>query len=917
MRLEDLLGMLKGVKGSGDQYVARCPAHNDRRASLSVARGNNGGIVLKCMAGCDTEKVVQSLGLTMADLFPDKGTDQASKPKQQPTQEKKKVPAPELKVGDMYTYKDKDGAQHSEKIIKEYVYTSYTGIPVVKVFRTEGKSFPVIHRDGTTWYWGEGRCGRILYRLPEVMKAIKEGKPVHIVEGEKDADTLADHGYCATTNRGGAGKWPSELTNDLKGADVVILPDNDEPGRKHAQLIANLLPAEARSVKIVDLAKGFPQLPEKGDVTDMRQAMTEDDFRKLFDRLVLEAEYTYRRIDDSEYAQYYARVAGYCVDNGCICVNGRKYNPPLCNFVALPTEEYTRDNGVTQDKELSVIGWDCRGKPLPALRVPITEFAAMGWALKGWGMAANIEPGQAVTGKLRQAIQAAGDLHAVKKTIFTHTGWRRIGNKYAFLHAGGAIGAESINVEMEPGLQYYDLTGICGGFGMEMEEGERKRYALLSTLRLMGFVGMRIGAPITGFMFLSPLRHFLEMAGCAPGFIPFLWGRSGSAKTTATSLILCHFGRAFSDKNVPSSFQDTANHIRKKAFLLKDLPLLVDDYHPNTNLQDKRKMEGLAQMLSRTWGDGAERGRMKADTTLQEQMPPRGLGLETGEDLPNIGESGIARLYVIAVRKGEIPINDTLTEMQHLARDGVFSEGMRGYISWLAGQAAELPGLLGKRFEELRTEAGKRMAGAHKRLPSAVAHLMLGLEMMCRYMVAEGAMEEADVPDAMEMFWTATLDNSREQSNDMREERPTKVFLDALRELIQTKRYRVMDLDATETAEPMNMLGYMDKDYYFLNPGLTYAAVQKLCVEQGLLFPIGKNTLFRLMKDENMLMPDTSGKSVRQLCRNKGTVRGWFLWVPRYVLDGGAPPVKQMTVNDFQVVKDDPDNPFTKEVQQP
>ena len=68
MDLHEFLGLLKGVKGSGNEYTAKCPAHDDRQASLCIAMGSK-GIVLKCQAGCRTDDVVRAMGLKMADLF--------------------------------------------------------------------------------------------------------------------------------------------------------------------------------------------------------------------------------------------------------------------------------------------------------------------------------------------------------------------------------------------------------------------------------------------------------------------------------------------------------------------------------------------------------------------------------------------------------------------------------------------------------------------------------------------------------------------------------------------------------------------------------------------------------------------------------------------------------------------------------
>src|SRR6185437_2936122 len=77
------------------------------------------------------------------------------------------------------------------------------------------------------WSWSVKGVRQVLYRLPDVLRAVAEGRTVYIVEGEKDADAAAREGLCATCNAMGSGKWPAELSCHLAGADVVILPDND------------------------------------------------------------------------------------------------------------------------------------------------------------------------------------------------------------------------------------------------------------------------------------------------------------------------------------------------------------------------------------------------------------------------------------------------------------------------------------------------------------------------------------------------------------------------------------------------------------------------------------------------------------------------------------------------------------------
>lgn len=105
-----------------------------------------------------------------------------------------------------------------------------------------------------------------------------KSKVVFLVEGEKDCDALWRIGLVSTCNPGGAGKWKPEWSEMLRGRDVVILPDNDEPGELHAWTVARALTGIANSVTILRL----PGLPPKGDVTDyLKAGGTADELLRL------------------------------------------------------------------------------------------------------------------------------------------------------------------------------------------------------------------------------------------------------------------------------------------------------------------------------------------------------------------------------------------------------------------------------------------------------------------------------------------------------------------------------------------------------------------------------------------------------------------------------------------------------------
>jgi 3-oxoacyl-(acyl-carrier-protein) synthase len=214
-------------------WIGRCPAHEDVNPSLSWTTGEGGAALVRCHAGCPTEAVVEAVGMSMADLF-----------------------AP-----------DEPKTKSSMREVATYPYRDEEGGLLYEVVRFEPKTFRQRRSDGRGgWAWNMNGVRRVPYRLDALVNS--GDKVVFLVEGEKDVDRLRREGLVATCNVTGAGKWRDEYSEHLRGRQVAIIPDNDDPGRDHALEVAASLFGIARSVRIVEL----PDLPPKGDVSDWLDA---------------------------------------------------------------------------------------------------------------------------------------------------------------------------------------------------------------------------------------------------------------------------------------------------------------------------------------------------------------------------------------------------------------------------------------------------------------------------------------------------------------------------------------------------------------------------------------------------------------------------------------------------------------------
>jgi 5S rRNA maturation endonuclease (ribonuclease M5) len=195
-------------------YTALCPvpSHEDRTPSLSLSEGHDGRALLKCFAGCEYAEIIAALGLEPGDTFADD--------------------AQEVRRDDW-------------TVEAEYVYTDADGGKLFKVIRFAGKRFRQKRWSGSGWEWGLDGVDRVLYRLPDVLAAKARHDLIFLTEGEKDAEAVCRAGRCGTTMPGGAGSWSDDYTETLKGTKVIILADDDEPGRKHAEEVFRRLHGKA------------------------------------------------------------------------------------------------------------------------------------------------------------------------------------------------------------------------------------------------------------------------------------------------------------------------------------------------------------------------------------------------------------------------------------------------------------------------------------------------------------------------------------------------------------------------------------------------------------------------------------------------------------------------------------------------
>ena len=343
-------------KKSGGQWIGYCPIHeadgHGHKPSLTLGQGDKQAVVVKCHAGCDQREILKALGI-----------ESAPRAANQPAA--------------VYAYRDAAGREVRQKV------------------RYEPKDFRIRHRGPVDeWIYKAGDGPAVLYRLPELKAAIAEGRTVFVAEGEKDADRLAALGFAATTNIEGAAqpnqraKWKAEYTAQLSGAArVVLLPDNDEPGKAHMAHVAEELAGKVGEVRILEL----PGLPLKGDVSDW-----------------LKAGHTAAELADlAEHAEHAEHSAKCSADDEFMLISDFIASPPNSSYLVkgvLPASGLGQVFGCSHvGKSFLLIdlachvalGWDWHGykvRQAPVLYIAAEGVSGLKLRFRAWFQAHNVAP---------------------------------------------------------------------------------------------------------------------------------------------------------------------------------------------------------------------------------------------------------------------------------------------------------------------------------------------------------------------------------------------------------------------------------------------------------------------------------------------------------------------------------------------
>jgi hypothetical protein len=547
----------------------------------------------------------------------------------------------------------------------------------------------------------------------------------------------------------------------------------------------------------------------------------------------------------------------YAVVDGRLAMMDAKGEPRfLTNFAARIIAETAADPGA--ERLFLIEGATEDGIPLPRVLVSASEFPRDDWWLARWGAKARREPGRGVPDLIRAAIQA---LSTDIRTIHASVGWIYHSGRPAFLHAGGAIGAEGVDISLDGPLQRIhfpeDTSNAIAGVHLD--------------LQFLHAAPLAMTVPILATTYGAVLQHFYSFNG-----IVHLFGPTGTLKTSMALFAMQHFGDFDSGSLLGwlSTFAAIETHLHRA----KDVLSVLDDFAP-TSADPSDPMRRKAMDLIRSIGNGTGKLRMRPDMSQRPAQPPRGMILSTGEDLPS-HESIRARTFAVAVKPGDVNLPALSPLQEH---SGLLPSAMRAFIEWVQRSAEVLSERLERRINALRSEL--HHVGGHARTPEMVAHLLARFEAFTQFAVELGALDSSYKSGWDFAARSALLESGAAQHQILREASVAELFVSGLRSLLISGEIHVVDLQS-DLSEATHDVGWIDRvrGVVYLEPAAATRAARRALQQEGRSLPVVDRGLHSALQAAGHIVEHDQDHNTTKKQLGKHGLRRRVLALPARVL---------------------------------
>ena len=494
----------------------------------------------------------------------------------------------------------------------------------------------------------------------------------------------------------------------------------------------------------------------------------------------------------------------------------------IANFcVWIEKEEVVYDEFGNISRFYTIRGKHESGREIEPFRIDAKEFSEMKWTDTHLGKDCYIYDKPKNKHRVLEAIQRHPHTYiAPTTTVHGYTGWQRTDKGLQYLFP--------IYSEKKYGKEVC-LSDTLSAYYIPPANNEEKVEGLNRSLMFLSVAAPRVTVPLLASIYIAPLASFVDI-----DFTVWIYGKTGSFKTTLTRHIMHHFGKF--DNHV-ITWNATPNAIERYASIIGDAPLVIDDYAPQPDHFSQIKLDQTVERVIRDAGNNAGRARMRANLSLQHIYRKRGLIIATGEQLPK-GQSVLARIYGIALEKGDV--NTSELSKAQANNERLYGFATAAYIDWIE-QTGE------QKLKELFEKAEEKMLNTNlqsnvvDRLRRSAAKLYAAFEVMLQMMMSYGIIEPNEIEKFQEIAITSIAENISAFREEFEDESVVQKIFTTIETMLHTKQAVIVKLEEVDSAQfTVPIIGYYDKDYLYLLWEVTYDQILKYMKSIGSSFTYNK-----------------------------------------------------------------------------
>lgn len=423
------------------------------------------------------------------------------------------------------------------------------------------------------------------------------------------------------------------------------------------------------------------------------------------------------------------------------------------------------------------------------VRVPAAEFRRMDWVETELGADAVVEAGPGYRDAVRAAIQTLSAPVPTRRE-YEITGWQLVGERRAYLHAGGALGAEA-SVHLPPALARLELPAPA--------EGDALRAAVNACLDLFTCGPADLVVPVFAAVWRAAIGN--------PATVVYIQAEPEVGKSTLAIWAQNHFGTKFSVKALPETWKSTPLGIAHTLATAGDCVLLIDDFTWRGDQNDSKQLEKLDTVVRQFFG-GVTRSTSSVSSRQRHDRKARALPLITGEALPK-RDSVLGRMILVLMTE-RLPLTpERFRTFEDNARTGVYASAMAAFLAWFAPHFDqfhdELPGIVTRIADEFRRDGGSPRNAAE------LAELGAGVRFLLRFALARGVLTQDEAAEFWRYAKAGLLANREAQREAQAEEEVCTRFMNALRDALASGAAHLASTKGLAPADALRS-GWVVKD---------------------------------------------------------------------------------------------------------